>query len=134
MGFGSWCLTAKGYVYGYRRGSGGGLGCNVYLHRFILGLTPQDPMVDHANGIKLDNRRVNLRLSTNPLNVAHQLVVNRRGTSKYRGVHWRKDTCRWVAAQRVNYRTVTIGCFDTEADAAAAVAMFRVAHGLPTGY
>ena len=130
----TWWLTPEGYVYTVCRNSNGGWNRKLYLHRFILGLTPGDPIVDHENGVKLDNRRINLRLSSKPMNVANQAIINWRGTSRYRGVHWRKDTQRWVAGQKVNYRRVTIGCFDTEEEAAAAVAKFRIARGLPDGY
>lgn len=121
-----WCISGKGYVYSSRSW--------IYLHRFVLELTPSDPPVDHVNGIKLDNRRCNLRLSTTALNVAHQRVVNGRGTSKYRGVFRRGDNGRWGARQKVNYESVWLGAFGSEEEAAEAVARFREEHGLPPGY
>lgn len=63
------------------------------LHRFILGLKPEDPDVDHKNGNGLDCRRSNLRLD--PLRQNTQNTRKRRDSKhRFKGVsrdkkHWR---------------------------------------------
>ena len=41
-------------------------------------------------------------------------------TSKYRGPSWRHDTRRWESRSRYNGKQLSLGCFDTEEDAARA--------------
>ena len=55
---------------------------------------PQDKVIDHINGNKLDNNITNLRLATRSQNGANrkQQVNN---TSGYRGVHWSKESRVW---------------------------------------
>lgn len=68
----------------------------VYLHRIITEATPRE-VVDHVSGDTLDNRRCNLRVCTQALNLANQ--KKRPGSSRYRGVRkgaggkWRADIC-----------------------------------------
>lgn len=61
------------------------------MHRFILGLTPDDPHVDHINGLPLDNRKKNLRLAT-----PQQNAWNKRPDRgiRYKGVGRRGDKFR----------------------------------------
>lgn len=56
---------------------------NVYMHRFIID-APSHLQVDHINGNRLDNRRVNLRLCTVSENLRNQRKT--RGASSYKGV------------------------------------------------
>lgn len=107
-----------------------------YLHRVILGLPRGNRSLvgDHINGNRLDNRRANLRAVPNRRNVQSQAVVNRRGTSRFRGVHWHVPGHRWMAQVRLDDRKYYLGLHDTEEQAAAVVAAFRVEHGLPPGY
>lgn len=127
----TWYLN-KGYAAHTLRHPDGSR-TSLYLHRAILGLSPEDPVyVDHRNGNRLDNRRSNLRTTTNALNIANQQVVNERGRSRFRGVYWNAARGRWAADVRLNYRKHYLGLFDTEAAAAAAVAAFRAEHELPT--
>lgn len=128
-----WMVNAKGYVTG-RLGTAPNL--RIFkLHREILGLARGDGRVgDHINGDRLDNRRRNLRAVTNQRNVAHQAVINGRGSSRFRGVSWDADRHRWLTSVRIDGRTRSLGRFDTEEAAAAAVAAARAEHGLPEGY
>ena len=91
-------------------------GRSEYMHRLIMGCP--DRQVDHRNGDGLDNRRENLRLATNAQNSANQRP--RGGSSRFKGVALCKQTGRWEANIRVNYRQRKLGRFDTEEQAAAA--------------
>ncbi len=67
----------------------------VYMHREVLGVEPDNPLVvDHISGDTLDNRKANLRLLTAAENAQNrrgpQVRLDKNGarsrTSKYRGV------------------------------------------------
>lgn len=92
----------------------------AYMHREIAGAGPGE-QVDHRNHLTLDNRRENLRRCTK-----HQNVRNARklagGTSKYKGVHWNKQSQRWKAAIYVRGKTRCLGFFRDEEAAARAYA------------
>lgn len=128
-----WMVNPKGYVTG-RLGSGPDL--QIFkLHREVLGLKRGDGLVgDHIDGDRLNNRRWNLRAVTNQRNVAHQAVVNTRGTSRFRGVSWDAGRRRWLTSVTLDGRRCSMGRFDSEEAAAEAVAAFRAEHGIPTGY
>ena len=85
----------------------------VYLHRYVSN-APKGLQVDHINGNRLDNRSANLRICTSGQN--NRNIGPKKG--KYKGVHWTKNRKRWVAQITKNYKTESLGCFDT-AEAAA---------------
>ncbi len=108
-----WHIQKAGYLRAYI-----GQYQHVLLHRLLLGLTDRKQQVDHINGNKLDNRRENLRITTQQQNSWN---MGRRRGKQYRGVHKRPDTeGRWVAAITVNRKTILVGAFTTEEDAARA--------------
>lgn len=78
----------------------------TYLHRFLLGLMPGDPQVDHRNRDGLDNRRKNLRLATRSQNLANSNGNPTRRKSQYKGVCWHKNR-RWCAQITVNGKHIT---------------------------
>lgn len=103
------------------------------LHRDLLGLKLGDErLVDHISGDRLDVRRSNLRIADHGINGENRAVVNELGTSKYRGVC--RDRGMWKAYTRIAGRMHNIGRYDTEAEAADAVAAYRAEHGVNTGY
>ena len=121
----TWSPDARGYVVRSRRGEQG-----VKLHRFILGLKKGDPMVDHVNGNKADNRKSNLRLSDpvrNGLNLANE---NFRGRSKFRGVTYHNGTGKWRATTRIAGKHYSLGLHATEAQAFEALKDFRSKKGI----
>ena len=99
-------------------------GKSVYVHRFVLSrmlgreLTSKD-RVDHANGNGLDNRRCNIRLCEHRQNMWNQ--GGRKNTSsKYKGVTYFKRDGNWQAKIAPNGKTVHLGYFKTEEEAAKA--------------
>lgn len=108
-----WYAKGKAWV--------GGRTVNFKMHRFILGLGPAAPWVDHVNGDRLDNRRENLRLVT-PFESAQnkRSMPRRHPDSRRRGVIWHPGLKCWQVRVRDRY----VGSFNTvaEADAAAKVA------------
>lgn len=90
----------------------------IFLHRVILD-PPENMHVDHINGDGLDNRRCNIRIV-----VHHQNMMNRNkrkdNISKYKGVYKRKDCNRYAARIVFNGKTIHLGNFLTDYDAARA--------------
>lgn len=66
--------------------------------------------IDHVNGIKSDNRPINLRDANGAQN---QWNTGPR-TSGIKGVFYRKDIGKWRARIGVNGKQKTLGFFDTE--------------------
>lgn len=87
------------------------------VHRLIFmwhyGFMPEQ--VDHINGIRSDNRIENLRQVT-----ATQNNQNRKAMSKsgFKGVHWHKQSKKWVASICINRKSVHLGSFINKKDAA----------------
>ena len=89
----------------------------VYLHRILIGVTP-DRRVDHINGNGLDNRRSNLRVCSNAENMRN--MRRGRGRSIYKGVAWfTRDEC-WRAYIVMDAKQIHLGYFATEVEAAEA--------------
>ena len=89
---------------------------SVLMHRMILGVDP-GIQVDHINGDGLDNRKQNLRKCTQSQNQQNRRKF-KKCSSKYKGVHWMKYAKKWRA--RISYQgtRISLGVFDTEAEAA----------------
>lgn len=96
-------------------------GKSVRMHRLILGLKSGDGIkTDHRNGSGLDNRRCNLRKCTNAQNGYNQRKLQRKTSSKYKGVHKPLKSNKWVASIKFNYKNIYIGQYDNELNAAKA--------------
>lgn len=92
---------------------------NQSVHRLILGITDSKVFVDHINHNGLDNRKINLRLVTHQQNIMNSSGYRKVDkSSKYRGVTFDKERKKWMAKIRFNYRTIFLGRFDKEIDAA----------------
>lgn len=113
-----WSLSPEGYAYRYERISGKAR--KIYMHR-VINQTPLGFYTDHNNGIKLDNRRQNLRTATRCQN-NHNSSKHQRGQphSSFKGVWKNPKGNRWVAQISAFHRKIHLGTFDTETEAAAA--------------
>lgn len=89
----------------------------VRLHRLLMGAEPGE-MIDHANGDTLDNRRANLRRADHHESRANE--GNLGGRSQHRGVSWSEERQLWRARLRCQGRSISLGYFVTEDEAAAA--------------
>lgn len=90
----------------------------IRMHRLLM-KAPKGKMVDHINGDKLDNRRVNLRLCTNAENMRNRQKT-RFNTSGFKGVYWNKRDKKWQAQIKIFYKQVCVGRFDDVKEAARA--------------
>lgn len=85
------------------------------MHRYILGIKDSAIKVDHINGNTLDNRRENLRASTNAQNLRNR-GKTRANTSGYKGVT-KTRSGKWRAQIKKNYKGYLLGTFLTKEEA-----------------
>lgn len=95
----------------------------ISMHRLILD-APKGVQVDHVNSNGLDNQRKNLRLCGHRENQWNQ--VKRRGQSRYKGV--RPSGGKWRAQITHNRKTISLGHFSDEKEAAKAYDIAALKH------
>ena len=86
------------------------------ISRLIMGANDSLLMVDHIDGNVLNAQRCNLRMVTNQQNQMNRKHIT--GSSKYKGVHWFRN--KWKAAIKTNTKTMYLGSFHVEEEAALA--------------
>jgi hypothetical protein len=89
------------------------------MHREIM-QPPADLVVDHADGNGLNNTRKNLRIATPAENSYNRRKHRRKCSSKYKGVHMDKRTGRWRTIIIHKGKSIHLGMFENEIDAAKA--------------
>ena len=107
----SWRIGSNGYVTSCH-------GKFFSMHRKIMKAKPNQ-MIDHANGIKSDNRKINLRFCNSSENCSNS--KKRSGTSsKYKGVSRIKNRSeeRYWAYIDKDKKRKSLGVFKTEIEAA----------------
>jgi hypothetical protein len=93
---------------------------------YMTGNMPQD-CIDHINGIKHDNRFINLRECTrqqNNLNVP--LKANNK--SGHKGVSWSKIANKWKSTGYLNKKSIHLGYFNSPLDASEKYKLFINEH------
>jgi hypothetical protein len=103
----------------------------VRLHRLIMG-APPGVQVDHVDLNGLNCQRGNLRVATNGQNGQNRpkyLSCNGAPTtSQFKGVHWfKRDGC-WAASGTFGGKSVHLGYFNDEAEAARAYNSYAASH------
>jgi len=109
----TWCLSRGNYATTSING------VTTLLQRFIL-TPPNNMVVDHVDGDRLDNRRKNLRVCTQSENARNRHKHIRTTTSKFKGVSYNKEISKWVARIRVDNNKYGLGSYYNELDAALA--------------
>lgn len=104
----------------YARKSG-----SVLMHRFILGLLPQGPKVDHKDGNGLNNTRQNLRIAS-VLENNRSRGMARNNTSGFKGVRCLGG--RWYAYISINGKAKHFGGFASAEEAARGYDCLAVEH------
>lgn len=106
-------------------GSGYRSGCILHAHckahraiwAIVTGDWPVD-QVDHINGVRTDNRWVNLRAADNQANSRNRKLQSNNKSGRV-GVSWDRRDGSWRAYISLD-RRVHLGCFDTFEAAVAA--------------
>lgn len=96
----TWYLNQNGYA----RSSDG-----LYFHRLVTS-APENYIVDHINGNKLDNRKSNLRICTSMDN-SHNMKIFKTNTSGHTGVCKTKSG-KYEASIVANYKHIYLGVYD----------------------
>ena len=84
--------------------------------------------IDHINGVRDDNRIVNLRDAPPTVN-GRNIGKKKNNTSGHNGIYWCKLTNKWCASIKVNYKCRNLGRFENINDAIAARDLFIEANG-----
>jgi len=78
----------------------------IIFHREVLNLNDPKVQIDHINGIKLDNRKVNLRPCSNQENSFNKFA-NSNNSSGYKGVYFDKDRNKWRGTIQYNGKHIS---------------------------
>ena len=100
-----WHKNKNGYIAGALNGK------SVRLHRLIMD-APRGRVVDHIHGksTRNDNRKYNLRITTNQENCQNR-PVSKDNTSGVTGVNWHKASNKWRAFIGINGKNIHLGSF-----------------------
>ena len=116
-------LTRKGKnsFYARRRVPKGKAGKEklVYMHQMVIQV-PNGMVSDHINHDGMDNRSANLRAASYSQNLCNRKKRSGAMYSKYKGVHWHKNHRKWLARITFEKKTMHLGYFLDEIEAAKA--------------
>lgn len=87
------------------------------MHRFIMNATPKK-IIDHINHNTLDNRKNNLRLCNRKESARNTRKL--KGVSIFKGVCLYKPRMNWRARIRAKEKTIYLGYFNNQKQAALA--------------
>ncbi len=91
------------------------------LHKWVCGQQPPGVTIDHINGDRLDNRRANLRIANQHINLVNTHRLNRNNTSGVRGVWFARGQLNpWIAEIKVYRHKISLGRYSTKAEAMTA--------------
>jgi len=100
-----------------------GINYSIYrAHRLVwLYMTGAFPPahIDHINGIRTDNRAVNIRLAT-PAQNQQNLKLRHDNASKHAGISWSKQHNRWYTYININGKRKFLGLYTELFDAVTA--------------
>jgi hypothetical protein len=91
-----------------------GLFTSLSLHKLLINpyKTGRGINVDHIDGNKLNNQKVNLRICLHKENMRNRKLQG--GSSKYKGVYWNNKLDCWSVQIKVDTKNIYIGCFTNE--------------------
>ena len=100
----------------------------ILLHRLITN-APDLIVVDHINRNPLDNRKCNLRLTTNDKNLVNRRIASHNKCG-VKGVYFEKSRRKWVAHITFGKKRILIGRYaDLKSAEAARILAAKKIHG-----
>lgn len=84
----------------------------IRLHRIVMNCTDSKSFIDHINHNTLDNRKANLRLTSNNKNSKNRKGKNTNNKSGYRNVTWLKNENKWMVQLQINGKNTRLATFD----------------------
>ena len=111
---------ARNTFYANRNERVNGKQRTVRMHRIVIGLTDPKHICDHGDGNGLNNQRSNLRSCSHRQNVLNSGCKSSALTSGYKGVSLYAPNGKWLSRIMHNSKSVHLGYFNTEEDAAKA--------------
>ena len=92
---------------------------DIVFHRLLFNLSGRE-IVDHVNGDSRDNRRANLRITSQAMNMQNQ-TIKRTNTSGFKGVSFNKTVKKYEAyINYAPYKKKSLGFYDNPEEAARA--------------
>lgn len=82
----------------------------IQMHRLIMNVLDEDVLIDHINGDRFDNRKINLRNADYSKNMQNS-YVSKRNTSGFKGVSFDTNSCTWRSKIDVNGTRIDLGSF-----------------------
>jgi hypothetical protein len=110
------CIENNSKNYYAARLEGGKI---VRMHRVIMN-APAGSIVDHRDGNGLNNTKTNLHFATVSQNNMNCKKRSKSASSKYKGVSRKRNCNKWKASINHNCRSIYLGLFENEEDAARA--------------
>lgn len=91
-----------------------------YVHRLVAEAFLENahnlPMVNHKDLNRSNNNLSNLEYCTARYNNVYSALMGKH-SSKFLGVTWDKNRCKWMAQYQVGKRKIFLGRFDTQEEA-----------------
>lgn len=95
---------------------------------YVYGAFPE-MQIDHINGIRNDNRIINLRNATHSQNNLN-CTIRSDNSSGFKGVYWCKSHEKWQARAMINRKNIHIGYYTNREEAGVAYQSFaQINHG-----
>ncbi len=114
-----WCVRKRDNIlYAHTWINLNGKDTSLKMHRLIMNAKP-DKDLDHKDGDGLNNQKHNLRFCTVAQNAMNKFG-NKNSSSQYKGVSWSKRNKNWVASIQTNHKSIYLGSFKSEIEAAQA--------------
>lgn len=101
-----WFIGGNGYVTSARMRTGE---TRIYLHRMLLNASEED-VVDHIDRNPLNNRRSNLRITTQSRNMMNS-TISSDNTSGTKGISFDKKLEKWHAYISKDKKRIHLGYF-----------------------
>lgn len=118
-----WKWTAykgRNTYYAKRNMNNKGDNIGFQMHRSLMRVYDRSILIDHIDGNGLNNQKANLRICNYSQNGANKLKRKGSNGTKFIGITFRKDTKKWAAQVMKDYKHISLGCYNSDIDAAIA--------------